>query len=1190
MAEVERKQSVQDILKDMRGLDGLKRLFWQELNYERENKPLSTRQWPESAKGVLAEDPVLFASGGEDNAFHVVYCRLASAELKRGCQRPIVDYLLRDHPYALFIFSNKVQTAWHFLNVKYDAKAENRRLFRRLAVRPGEGLRTAAERLQMLDLKLIGKETFGIPALEIQHRHDAAFDVEKVTKEFYKELANWYFWALKSVRFPKDAPKEADGHDHISIIRLITRLIFCWFIKEKGLIPEMLFDQRRLEELLDGFAPDKAKDIGSVFYRAILQNLFFATLNTEMKQRGWRRDDQNFMSHNLYRHKGCFRDPRSALEWFKNIPFLNGGLFECLDKDLGEGSKPRYVRIDGYSDRTDSQPTVPDFLFFGPEREVDLSEDYHDKKFSKVRVRGLIDTLNRYKFTIEENTPFDQEVALDPELCGKVFENLLAAYNPETGTTARKATGSFYTPREIVDYMVDEALLVYLSGKSDRPNKADARLRMLLGYGEDPHGFNDAETETLIDAIDRLKALDPAVGSGAFPMGILHKLVLVLGKLDPDNERWKAKQIAKLDDAMMREEAERVFRDNYDNYGRKLYLIENCIYGVDIQPIAVQIAKMRFFISLIVDQKINPDAPNLGVRALPNLETKFVAANTLIGIERPEAQGKLFANPKVDRLKADLALIRHRMFTAKTTGTKNDLRKKDAALRLALAEEVEKTFRKANEDETRRSEEALVNATKELEEQRAKPVEWQITRMTNLFGEVEETRVDLTQETRCRLRDSVKNLEARLRQATQLEEELDGTATQLAAWDPYDQNEASPFFDPEWMFGVRDGFDVVIGNPPYIPIEGIAPEDRKRFQKRFPELQRKYDSAAVFILACLEFLTNTGNLTFISSVTWQTGENYNALRHRLLTTAGVHTLVNLPFDVFETAYVDTGVYILCRRSSVSYRICLLGKKSGLDELSHPIYVSVKIDHIRPPRYKLILNPVAIPMLSRLCDRKDIVTLGSLTDSTQGLASSFYSQSCDAASRFHFPFAPEAQLRRYCLDLKKTAYADMSDHQSLVRFYEARPKILIRRIINRKDRIEAAFTSSLFVFKKDINPFIVTSNQCDVLYLLALVNSRFISWLYVNSSSIATKDDFRQTTLSELRELPIPIAPATVQEEMARMVTRILAVKDSDPAEDTSALEREIDERVYRLYGLTEDEIRIVEGASREVAQDKEGGK
>ncbi len=178
---------------------------------------------------------------------------------------------------------------------------------------------------------------------------------------------------------------------------------------------------------------------------------------------------------------------------FKNIPFLNGGLFECLDKDLGENAKPRYVRIDGFSRRPDSQPVVPDFLFFGPEREEDLSADYGDKKFRKVQVRGLIHTFNRYHFTIEENTPIEQEVALDPELSGKVFENLLAAYNPETGATARKQTGSFYTPREIVNYMVDEALIAYLKTKLEAalPTAKDveARLRHLFAYDDEPHQF-----------------------------------------------------------------------------------------------------------------------------------------------------------------------------------------------------------------------------------------------------------------------------------------------------------------------------------------------------------------------------------------------------------------------------------------------------------------------------------------------------------------------------------------------------------------------------------------------------------------------------------------------------------------------------------------------------------------------------
>jgi hypothetical protein len=169
-------------------------------------------------------------------------------------------------------------------------------------------------RQAVLDLQAIGPDISGLSPLLIQQRHDEAFDVEKVTRDFYREIAHWCFWALKHVRFPKDAPKENDGRDHISVIRLITRLIFCWFIREKGLVPDALFEMRRLAEMLDGFAPDDSRNKESVFYRAILQNLVFATLNTEMEQRGWRREEQNFMAHTLYRHKGCFRDPKAALD------------------------------------------------------------------------------------------------------------------------------------------------------------------------------------------------------------------------------------------------------------------------------------------------------------------------------------------------------------------------------------------------------------------------------------------------------------------------------------------------------------------------------------------------------------------------------------------------------------------------------------------------------------------------------------------------------------------------------------------------------------------------------------------------------------------------------------------------------------------------------------------------------------
>ena len=356
-----------------------------------------------------------------------------------------------------------------------------------------------------------------------------------------------------------------------------------------------------------------------------------------------------------------FVNPESALQLFEDIPFLNGGLFECLDRE-DENGKVQY--LDGFSRNKKKHPWAPNELFFGKSRVVDLSAIYADKKRRKQRVRGLIHILSGYKFTIVENTPIEQEIALDPELLGQVFENLLASYNPETQTTARKQTGSFYTPRPIVDYMVTESLKCYLKGELCKrlPDileaDADEGLDILFSYTEREHAFTEEERAILIEAIDNCKILDPACGSGAFPMGALHKLVFILQKLDPHNEQWMRRQIDKateIDDVQAREAAidaiERAFADNELDYGRKLYLIENCLYGVDIQPIAIQITKLRCFISLVCDQRANRNkAKNYGIRPLPNLETKFVAANTLIRLPR-QMDLRFFSNSSADSRK-----------------------------------------------------------------------------------------------------------------------------------------------------------------------------------------------------------------------------------------------------------------------------------------------------------------------------------------------------------------------------------------------------------------------------------------------------------------------------------------------------------------------------------------------------------
>lgn len=688
------------------------------------------------------------------------------------------------------------------------------------------------------------------------------FNIELLNERFYRELANWYFWALKQVEFPADLEPDDEKRRATGLIRLLTRLIFCWFLKEKGLIPEKLFHPTDLANMLKGFDPEG--ETSSTYYQAILQNLFFATLNQRMGKdgngkpyrffatdEGFQKNRATYDVNNLFRYESLFAVPQEdALAHFADIPFLNGGLFECLDRTEDGTDKKRY--LDGFSRNAKKRPHVPDRLFFDSGETADLSEVYGDKKRKSERVTGLISILNRYKFTIVENTPIDQEIALDPELLGKVFENLLASYNEETKTTARKQTGSFYTPRPIVDYMVDESLKAHLTRalvERARMKEPDARagLDILFAYTEKEHAFTPAEVATLIAAIDALKILDPACGSGAFPMGVLHKLVYILGKLDPDNDRWRQTQLAKLDSAPMREELERAFADNNDDYGRKLYLIENCLYGVDIQPIAIQITKLRFFISLVCDQKTNRSKKdNHGIRPLPNLETKFVAADTLIGL--PISDKDLFIESLIAPIEKEIEDAYHGHFTIQRRDQKLALQKKIKALRLKLAETLAGSL-------------GAVNSAK---------------------------------------------------------------AKHLAEWDPFDPQSTADFFDPHWMFGrsLKDGFDIVIGNPPYIQIQKFPAAQKARWEaQKFATYAAMGDIYCLFYERGAKFLRADGHLCYITSNKWMRAGYGEQLRDFLASE--VHTTAVLDFGMaqnFGAATTYTCVTSLAKQASAHHTL------------------------------------------------------------------------------------------------------------------------------------------------------------------------------------------------------------------------------------------------------------------------------
>ena len=709
----------------------------------------------------------------------------------------------------------------------------------------------------------------------------AALSTQKLNEVFYRKLAWWYMWAVKEVEFPKGGGADRNA---IGVIRLLTRLIFIWFIKERGLVPDALFDRTALKGLLK-HAPDEARE-ESNYYQAILQNLFFATLNQEMgNERRWAKSGSgmkgDYLISLVFRHQDAFRHPDTVLQdYFTNVPYLNGGLFECLDEQLSEQDLARrpelkslvvqegngYVlRIDGFSRRPEAQAKVPNKLFFGGTDDAALNTEF-ETRGKCYPVDGLIDLLNSYKFTVDENTPLEEEVALDPELLGKVFENLLASYNPDTRSTARKQSGSFYTPREVVDYMVDEALIAYFARHLPNGEQREADFRQLLSHADTGHRFSDAEADTLVLAIEQLKVLDPACGSGAFPMGMLAKLFVALNKLDPDNHRWcdqnqvplqqRLALAQKTPDPVLRdaeisdaeaalEKHKKDFADPaYADYTRKLYLIEKCIFGSDIQPIAVQIAKLRFFIALIVSQPIDRNKPNWNITPLPNLETKIVAANTLFGVPRHGAQGSLLDDPAIARKESELRDANAAYFTARTRATK-----------------------KRRKEKVQKLHEELVALLK---------------------------------------RDGFVTVR---------------DAERMARWDPFDQNRYADFFDVEWMFGMpraQDNseavFDIVIGNPPYVRQEQI--KELKPLLKDVYKYQCYTGTADLFVYfyeCSVKLLKAHGVLSFITSNKWYRTKYGENLRLFMATHTRLKSIIDFGDAAVFTAIAYPTIVIATRR-------------------------------------------------------------------------------------------------------------------------------------------------------------------------------------------------------------------------------------------------------------------------------------
>lgn len=897
------------------------------------------------------------------------------------------------------------------------------------------------------------------------------FSLEVVNKDFYREISN-LFTKLTGGTYinGKDRQEyvslmqlpsvpEKDQKNLEFAVRLIGRVIFCWFLREKKsdaglpLMPKQLLSLEAIINHTD-------------FYHSILEPIFFEVLNKHVKSR-----------KDLY-----------AKEPFSSIPYLNGGLFA-----------PDYD--DFYSYNIDKQTIFHNTLI--------IPDDW---------IKEFFAFLETYNFTIDENVSFDEELSIDPEMLGRIFENLLAEINPNTGESARKSTGSYYTPRSIVDHMIDESLFNYLkeSTKID-----DHKLRAIISYDIEDDLLSPLtidEYGRVVDSLATIKILDPACGSGAFPIGALQKIVFILQQVDPDGKKWFDKQIANAAPEIKRV-IEREFANKNFNYIRKLGVIRDNIFGIDIQPIATEISRLRCFLTLIVDQSIHDNVDNRGIEPLPNLDFKFVTANTLIPLPGGNEQSLFRDRERIEQLKD----LRNQFFSS-TNSERNQLKLE----------------------------------FKELQNQ-------MLDRMIEMRGGDDITRT-------------------------------------LSRWDPF-SHKVTPWFDSGWMFGLENGFDVVIANPPYVDSETMTRDNadiRDFYRELYKSAKGNWDLFVIFIERGFQLLRPNGVISYIVP-NKLLGANYTkSLREILLKKQIKEVRDYSRVKVFKEVSVYPIVFVALNSQSKS-NVLFTKMISETDiDTQHNIegdifYADINWDKYFLSKEKLdvILKLNSFRRLSTVAKQiTDAATVSeayeikkSLTELTS-IGTLSYKKLLNTGTIDPYTSFWGKQKTQYI----KSSYLQpvIADEKIITlnpnRYRQACSMKIV--ISGMAKRIEGFYddTGQYLAGKSTIVILDDKENQLPLKYLLSLMNSKLLSFWYMNSlSSLKMAGGYLNFSSKEIGTLPIAGASTANQEAIISLVDNILSLtKSENYAEDTEKqtkvreYQKQIDKCVYKLYSLTPEEVGVVE--------------
>ena len=1048
-------------------------------------------------------------------------------ESSRSTQRSYAKKLIEggNCDAAIVAFYTEGEPKWRlsFVRLDYEMKIEQGKLKTTENITPAkrysflvgkdEPSHTAIDRFRQFII-----DQNSTPSLD---ELEEAFSVEKVTKEFFELYCEKFYQLQEYLDGNEDFVEESKRCGFTSeqfAKKLLGQIVFLYFLQKKGwlgvnvwapTITEKEYKNvffvtgaqgRIIREHLPKIylaQPDGTYKFNSKALDMISDDDEEVIANHMVRKKTWGDGSKKFL-RTIFEysktHKGHFFENyleplfydtlnrnRGAMGYcpalHARVPFLSGGLFEPLD----------------LYDWKHNSFDIPDEIFSNKKDANDRSAD------------GILDIFDRYNFTMSEDEPMEREVAIDPEMLGKIFENLLEVKD-------RKSKGAFYTPREIVHYMCQESLINYLVRKTDLP-EVDIRDFILFGdfmKDEDTvkskregNGgmyisekmFKIDENGNIVvnklkdidDALASVRVADPAVGSGAFPLGMVNEIV-----------RARANITAYLTIGMNANAKRLLYKNERSPYALKFNAIRNSIYAVDIEPSAVDITQLRLWLSLVIDDEITPNAANeleghSNPLPLPNLECNILCGNSLVD----EFMG--------------IKLVRESDLIKNTYGN----------TQLELDQDAFETILK----------QIFVVQDKLflcVEPNHKQELKSQLQSLKNMI-----------------IADQLKYCSEEIKE--EYSKAIKKSSKPFTLW----------HLDFARVFRDNGGFDIVIGNPPYRLCQPSNTDEYylNYYKTHFKVASYKIDLFHLFFELGIDLLQENGVLGYITPNTYLTNKYIKPLRKYILENCLIHKIVNHD-KVFDAASVDTATIIMSRGSAQTNTISVLHSSNFVFK---EICKKEQRDWMADSALIFNINK------EEATSANGCINLGEICKTYFGIQA--YDRKTSIAdtpiNEHYLPFIDGADIHSYSFATPKIFFNYLPENIKSGGDWGvySQDRIVVRQIgqipVVGMCRKNILGSNTLYsIYPKD--------TSYDLRFILACLNSTFIK-NYWKAKYSDNKALFPKIKGFQLKELPIPKIGNDEQKKIAKLVEQILSLKESVSPVDTTELENEVDELVNALY-------------------------